>query len=115
MNKFAAVVDQLISWGSLEAPKESCGLLVCDGQEDYRLYWLPNISDAPNTSFRLESKVVGGLIRSEEFYGKTYVWHTHPGGLIGPSQHDLLSAITGVKHMVITIPSGEVISYQRHK
>lgn len=37
------------------------------------------------------------------------VWHTHPGGNIGPSRMDMKNRIPEMGNLVITIVNGEVI------
>jgi proteasome lid subunit RPN8/RPN11 len=41
------------------------------------------------------------------------VWHTHPGGLVGPSSGDLEHAVTGVNYLVVTVPGGEARHFGR--
>lgn len=102
------MVDKLHSVGVKEAPKEACGLLFADGT----LVELPNRSDSPTCSFKIEwadaRDALESLGRSELMQSgvtDVLVWHTHPSGLIGPSTLDVHQKRSwqGVQAAVITL------------
>lgn len=102
------MVDQILNLGHERAPEEACGLLVIEGRT-FRLYHLANESLEPTKGYSMSPMSIGEAIQSQEEWDKrTTIWHTHPGGLVGPSEMDLRAMVDGCRYMVVTLPSGEV-------
>lgn len=105
-------LDQIVKIGKEAAPREACGIL----SPDLHVTALPNRSERPTSSYLVSSD---DLVEAIETYldrsgvnpealsrGHFIVWHTHPGGLIGPSRGDLDTKVPGFIYYVIAIPSG---------
>lgn len=109
----------MLHWGLEEAPLEACGLLI--GHETLAgtliALKLRNISPSPRDSWRIDTAWVMHHLfprmTRAEFYDQVMVWHTHPGGTLGPSRMDLETMKTGVHYCVVTVPTGEVVRYER--
>lgn len=96
------------------APVEACGII----SPDLRVVTLPNVTpNSPESSYAVEAE---DLVEAIDDYversgvkpqGLTrdhfIIWHTHPGGQIGPSVGDLRERLPGFKYLVVTLPNGE--------
>lgn len=67
----------------------------------------------PMMAYGLEPEDVGSCVTKEEFFDCVTIWHTHPSGMIGPSKGDLENLVEGVRYLVMTIPTKEVVKYER--
>lgn len=103
----------------MEAPLETCGLLIDRRPEDkpgllWDVFHLTNYSDDPRLSYKVEATDIGLLVPTPEtFFDNCIVWHTHPSGIVGPSRGDSDSLVEQVKYLVMTIPTKEVVRYER--
>lgn len=110
---------RMLFWGLGDAPHEACGLLIGHPTLTGHLVALKlrNIAQKPTTEWRIDTAWVRHhLFQSmtqAEFYDQVMVWHSHPGGTIGPSKMDLETMKIGVHYVVVTVPSGEVVRYER--
>ena len=71
-------------------PNEACGLLLTLVGKQTRVVELPNRSLTPLDGYILDSedmKLAVSEIDGEVISGAA--WHTHPQGLVGPSQRDM--------------------------
>jgi len=107
------VVDQVLQFGWAAEPEEACGVLTPDSW----VVRLPNVSPRPLSSFWIDSEdlvsvfleyairenLSPNLLTKEMFT----IWHTHPGGVVGPSKGDILAKLEGFQYLVITLPTGE--------
>lgn len=111
------IVDQVVDIGKNVAPLEACGLILPDGS----VVQLPNVSPEPLTSYVVD---VDSLV--DEFYKFAEsvvlpvsdleprwftIWHTHPGGVVGPSRADMRQKVDGFRYLVVTLPGGEASQF----
>lgn len=97
-------------WGLQSRPREACGIVVRRSNERYFVWQMPNFAEG-RTEYVIDSAMVAATVSEETFYNNTWVWHTHPGGQVGPSRGDIESQQLGVQYMVMTLPRGEVFWY----
>jgi proteasome lid subunit RPN8/RPN11 len=93
-----------------EAPNEACGIVICL-ENQYWLLQLRNEAEDPTQSFKLTAESIGSVIDEDTWTYFSSVWHTHPGGKIGPSDKDLETVLLGLRYMVMTLPGGELEHY----
>jgi proteasome lid subunit RPN8/RPN11 len=92
-------LDEMARLGRLRFPQETGGVL-----HNGRLIEMPNRAtpvDAVDSYLITVEDIfdaVGGATTEEVLF-----WHTHPGGMIGPSSVDLGSQIEGFQYMVVTV------------
>lgn len=111
------IVDQVLRFGRAEAPLEACGVVTPDS----RVRQLPNSSPSPHSAFEITSE---DLVNAIETYVETsgvnpadlirehfIIWHTHPGGVIGPSAGDMRERLPGFQYVVVTLPNGEAVQF----
>lgn len=107
------IVDRVLTYGRAEEPNEACGIIT----PDLVVVKLPNSSHNPTNSYVISTQDLVAAL--QEYIDRTgshpadlpmdcfMVWHTHPGGNIGPSRGDMTSKITGFQYLVVTLPEGE--------
>jgi proteasome lid subunit RPN8/RPN11 len=101
-------IDLIRDWGIETAPNEACGLLVLDNGY-YEVYHLANEASDPTSGYKMSPASIGEVITDMETWDNDVtIWHTHPGGTVGPSDADLASLVSGCRYLVVTIPSAEV-------
>lgn len=111
--------DQIFDWGMSMAPNEVCGIWrVQKFLQLQTLFFMENVSDDPTMSYRIDTEDLGKFVENfrlgqQSFYEECTVWHTHPSGLIGPSKGDMDTAKPRIKYYVMTIPTREVVKYER--
>lgn len=78
---------------------------------------LPNSSPHPASSYVISTKDLVDAL--EQYINRSgihptdlpmdhfIVWHTHPGGNIGPSKGDMTTKVEGFQYLVVTMPDGE--------
>jgi proteasome lid subunit RPN8/RPN11 len=93
------------------APRENVGLILPDG----RILELPNRSLNPVNGFVVSGGDVrlalemNGIVATKNEWSATTLWHTHPGGGVGPSRVDMQNKLPEMNHLVITLTDDEVI------
>ena len=101
-------MELILDWGMEGAPREVCGIVRLRPR-GYQVLQLRNDAADPTVSYRLLPSTLGDVLPNEQaFYCETTIWHTHPGGHIGPSSGDLDNLVPGAHYFVMTLPSGEV-------
>lgn len=105
------VIEKLGLIAQRVRPVEAVGLVLPGG----RIIELPNRSLNATESFVTS----GGDIRlalevahiemTELDWAETVLWHSHPGGGIGPSRVDMRNRVEGLRHLVITLAGDDVI------
>jgi proteasome lid subunit RPN8/RPN11 len=95
------------------APLEACGVIVPDMDipPEQWVHEMRNRAFSPTDSFVIDTKTIRQLITKAEQWRDVIVWHTHPGGNIGPSRGDLESKVEGVNYLVVTLPGGQAVRY----
>lgn len=110
------IVDQILSIGREKSPAEACGIVT----PDLRVVVLPNrhptsthdsfVIEAEDLVNAIQDFVLRSDLNPEQVRGITrghfMVWHTHPGGQIGPSRGDIANKIEGFLNLVVTLPDG---------
>lgn len=104
-------LEEIERIGRLRAPNEAGGLMVPRSHpvRGATVRELPNRSPRPLDGTRillddLRYELGDWLGETpQEVVEKLVVWHTHPGGLIGPSQDDLRQAVPDVPFLVVTL------------
>lgn len=97
--------------GRLRSPNEAVGALLPKSHpfRGRTVVELPNRSETPKDGttlllddlrLELEEWI---LETPEEQVGELIIWHTHPGGLLGPSEEDMEQAVPGVPFLVVTL------------
>jgi proteasome lid subunit RPN8/RPN11 len=105
----AEALDVIYDWAMELAPAEACGIIVNLPKDGYRLYHLANEATDPTGGYRISAESLAEVVESEEVWEDSVtIWHTHPGGLVGPSEGDLRNMMEGCRYMVVTLPSLEV-------
>lgn len=106
-----ATLLKLNNIGELRRPSEAVGVIV----HTNRVIELPNRSDRPHDRFLfgVEDLMMeldnNRVTMSEQDWEDMVIWHTHPGGLVGPSSLDLVNRVAPVQHLVITLtPEGPI-------
>jgi proteasome lid subunit RPN8/RPN11 len=112
------VVPRIMELGLVEAPHEACGVVIPDfnAPPDSWVHAMKNRSSNPLNSFNIDPQTVRSILLDRDTFGKdvwddVLVWHTHPGGLVGPSDGDMKTRIAGLKYLVVTLPGGEASMY----
>lgn len=101
-------LQKILDLGIEGAPLEVCGIVVRE-MVSFRVIQLTNRADDPMSSYVIDSATLRQLALKPECWGNVAVWHTHPGGEVGPSSRDLSTKVQGVKYLVVTIPTGEAV------
>jgi proteasome lid subunit RPN8/RPN11 len=100
----------------MRAPNEACGVLLPEPGDTSRrvgigarVIELPNRSMSPGDSYELQGSDI--VIELEEWLqtagrpavNSLAIWHTHPGGGIGPSLGDLAHKLDDLSYLVVSI------------
>jgi proteasome lid subunit RPN8/RPN11 len=83
---------------------------------------VPNLADDPTKNVHMDAqdlnealrRIVGDPARYPgNLTRELVVWHTHPGGLVGPSKVDMESrrAYRDMRCLVVTLPGGEAVQF----
>lgn len=107
------VVDQILGIGREALPSEACGVIT----PDLRVVVLPNRHPtSTEDAFVIEAEDLVNAI--SEYVDRSgvdpaslsrahfMVWHTHPGGQVGPSKGDYDFKLEGFQNLVVTMPDG---------
>lgn len=86
-------LEEIATIGQLRSPSEACGLLlqhpVTTGRgRTSHVVEIPNRSLLPVDSYEMKPSDID-LVMSDKPDQLVAAWHTHPGGLIGPSTRDM--------------------------
>ena len=96
--------------GKLRAPTEACGLLLSVPHHGRTVIELPNRSLTAEDHY--EFKGSDAYIELKDYDDELVVWHTHPGGLIGPSRDDMRTRHEDYWYLVVTLtPEGPVPTF----
>ena len=104
------MIDWILDQGHLEAPREACGVAVKLTENRRRVFRLPNTAADPCRHFSFHTKELHEVLQGFR-QDQVIIWHTHPGGTVGPSDTDLDEVIDGVSYLVVAIPGGEATWY----
>lgn len=111
------IVDQVLQLGRAEEPNEACGVVTPDS----RVVLLPNNSSSPTNSFVIATKdlvnAMNNYLARSEVHPTVLtrehfiIWHTHPGGVVGPGPGDIRERIPGFQYLVVSLPHGEAVQF----
>lgn len=107
------VIPRIIELGLEEAPKEACGLVVPDlgVPADSWVIRMTNQAANPYDSYSIDATTIRGLLEERDVWDDVLVWHTHPGGHVGPSRGDMRARVEGIRYLVVSLPSGEATMF----
>jgi len=109
------VVPRIVEFGLLRAPNEACGLVIpnLDWPIDMWVHELKNRSPSPTDSYVFDPQTLKDLLGNREVWEDILVWHTHPGGRVGPSPEDMNARHPKLqgKYLVISLPRGEAVLF----
>lgn len=88
-----------------KSPHEAVGLLTTAGL----VIELPNRSSNPQTTFEIHKSDIIASLEGVEPIENLTLWHSHPGGGIGPSRQDLQQRVEYFNHLVLAIVDGELV------
>lgn len=110
-------VDQVLRYGKAEEPNEACGVVTPDSM----VVLLPNASPNPRTSFVITSENLVNAMNEYLARATTnpsdltrehfIIWHTHPGGVVGPGPGDMRERLEGFQYLVVSLPNGEAVQF----
>lgn len=87
-------------------PQEAVGIIV----DENHVIVLPNHAADPTRNYELfKSEILQALNELEDPAESIVIWHSHPGGGIGPSRIDLQNKVPDVPHLVISLVDGDAI------
>lgn len=108
------LVSQIAQIGHQRAPAEACGLLLPMPVYGIQIIELPNRAKKPHDSFTMKGEDMLLALEQtfrgdfpEDLIDSLTVWHTHPGGNVGPSRFDLHNKPARLKSLVVTLREGE--------
>lgn len=111
------IVPVIRQIGMARRPSEAGGLIVPTPTADVHKWVveLENISDEPHDSFFTDlakaEEEVAIQLRITPDPTDVWLWHTHPGGNVGPSPMDMRGKIDGVHYLVVALPDGPAVRY----
>ncbi len=99
-------VNKLKAYALEAAPKEAVGLL--DGVG--KIFFLDNKADDPTNSFMVERTQILMTMQQTHFQisDEVVLWHTHPGGLVGPSTTDMQQKTPFKHHLVVSVIDDDI-------
>lgn len=113
------LADALASLGRQSEPLEACGVAVPLVGGGWAVVDCMNHASDPRKSWETPGWEMAEAIRIACAEGKFFdcpaadlsqdspvVWHSHPGGNVGPSEEDMSRRVNGLRHAVIAWPSG---------
>lgn len=109
------IVNQVLQLGITRAPREACGLITPDSM----VVELPNSSLEPYKSYDIKmedlvnalNKYIERSLNGNFGPSEVVVWHTHPGGQIGPSKGDMREKTSGFRYLVVSVPGGQAVQF----
>lgn len=85
-------------------PNEACGIILPTLHKGKRVWELPNRSLRPHDSFEMHGSDIAIVVADWDGpYEEIVIWHTHPGGNVGPSRADMANRVTQLPNLVVTI------------
>lgn len=97
--------DRLVGMVRDKLPHESVGLLTADGI----IIELTNKAESPENSFSVDKLELLHWIEQLGSVDGLTLWHSHPGGGIGPSRTDMQQRIPFLHHLVISLVDDDVV------
>lgn len=89
-----------------DGPREAAGVIV----NETSVVVLSNHAADPYRHFELYKEDIRVAVSHLQVELESLViWHTHPGGGVGPSRADIRHRTPGIDHLVITVVDGDII------
>lgn len=115
-------IAQIVRLGTLRAPSEACGILLTRADGGPRIAEVPNRATEPTANVFIDGEEFTETLRRivgdpacypGNLTRELVVWHTHPGGLVGPSKVDMefKRTLGNVRCLVVTLPNGEAVQF----
>ena len=89
----------------LRVPHEAVGLIL-PGE---RVVEVPNHSETPETNFVATRADMVTHLTSDMDLEEVALWHSHPGGGVGPSRTDMRSKTPFRHHLVVSIVNEDLV------
>ena len=102
----SVAIRRIRDYGIEAAPEEACGVLVNE-MDGVRVVQMLNRAEDRTSGYRIDPAMLRQLSMKPKSWAHVAIWHTHPGGNVGPSPGDLEHKIHGVQYLVVTVPTGE--------
>lgn len=106
--------------GRTRSPREACGLLLpVPDSLDRIVIELPNRSLNPlreyefsvdDVQLELEAGHWSDVHPDQGDWDEVAIWHTHPGGAIGPSNEDSKMRVEGIPYLVVALHGDDEIT-----
>ena len=109
MNIPQNIIDELIAQARKDAPNESCGYLMGNGDDVTENYWMENI-DHSLEHFTFAPKDQFDAMRYARSKGLRIIanWHSHPATPSRPSQEDLrLANDPTIRYAILSLMDNE--------
>lgn len=112
------LINQIAHFGELRRPIEACGVLIPEPYKGSQVFELPNRSLAGTDRYEMSTHDIQLILQGwfettpRERWDEMVVWHTHPGGNIGPSRGDMQNRHPDLTYLVVTLTeTGPVASW----
>jgi len=92
------------------APDEAVGIIYNE-----MAYPLRNISDSPTDHFAMSLADLRELVHTLQIHfdlidDNVFLWHSHPGGGVGPSRFDMTHKTPLKHHLVVALVDNDLVS-----
>lgn len=117
-------IRDIFAYGVARYPEEACGLLITAPHffGTKRLREVRNSAEEPNANVVMTrediEETLNSMIGDRSLYSgnlsrELVVWHTHPGGVVGPSRLDMefKRSLGNTRCLVVTLPTGEAVQF----
>lgn len=117
----ARVWGPMLRHAAVEAPREACGLVLCDEVNDELTHFLPlaNIAAEPEAGFTLAPIDLALWVALETRAGcRIVLFHSHPAAPAHPSHADLRYGSEGQRVLVLSlrdVPEIRAFAFQKHR
>lgn len=100
----------LLSVVNHEAPNEAVGIIYQN-----RVFTLRNTSASPHDRAEIDIAELRSLLTDLEvpldrINEDVIIWHSHPGGGVGPSRHDMVNRTPLKHHLVLSLVEGDLVA-----
>lgn len=98
------IVDSIGQIGEFRKPNEAVGIIV-----KQKVFELPNRGLDPQHGFTIHTDDIritlenNAILMHQTDWDNMVLWHTHPGGSIGPSPMDMRTKVVNVMNLVIAL------------
>lgn len=96
---------ELLQLSLQRSPAEAVGLILSDD----RVVELPNHAEEPGAAFVTSRADIIRALDDEADLDSVVLWHSHPGGGVGPSKVDMRNKTPFKSHLVVAIVGADII------